>query len=119
MNAYQYILNQISKGVEPFVVAMLSIFYYIINAGTTINDMTAENLATVMTELGFTYNTSTDVFNDGTSDYTIYQIINKVITDYYPDSETLNAAIMILIIKICNQKSKITAEEKTTLIGLL
>jgi len=120
MNAYEYILKQIQNGVESFVVAVLSIYFYIISTGTlTQNDMTSDNLASVMTTLGYTYDTSTDTFNDGTTDYTIYQLLDKIRTDYYEDSEPLHNGTMLLMIMTLKNKGKITEEQATTLKGLL
>lgn len=120
MSAYEYILEQIKDGVESFVVAILAIYFYIISYGTfTQNDMSEENLALVMTKLGYTYNTSTNELTDGTTTYSIYNLVNKVISDYYPSSKPLSSGIIILMLSTLTARNKITSEQATTLKGLL
>jgi hypothetical protein len=120
MNAYQYIVDTIAAGTEHLVAAMLSIFFYFISTGTlTANDMTASNLAIVMASLGYSYNTSTDIFNDGESDYTINQLLSSVITDYYATTAYLDAGTMNGLIDICYAKGKIVVEERTALLALI
>lgn len=120
MNAYEYILKQIEDGVDGFVVAMICIYLYIISSGTlTQNDMTTENVNYVMTKLTYTYNAETNILNDGTSDYTTFQLLSNVITNYYATSEPLHNGTMLLMIINLKNKNKITETEATTLKGML
>lgn len=120
MNDYEYVLSQIRAGVSSFIVAMLSIFFYFISTGTlSQNNMSASNLAAIMTSLGYTYDTATDTFNDGSVNYSTYLLIDKVITDYYAKSEPLNVGVMRLMIVVCNKKLKITDEQKSALLARL
>jgi hypothetical protein len=91
MNFYEEMLKKIVDGrMSKLSIAMLSIIYYVIGS----KGMTADNLADIMSKLGYTYNTSTNVLNDGTTDYTVYDLLNKVITDLYPIDEILYPATM-------------------------
>jgi hypothetical protein len=115
MNAYKDMLAELAAGTNHFVIALLSAFYYIINAA----GMTAENLADIMTKLGYTYNTSTNVLNDGIKDYSVAAQIEYALNSFYPTSKPLNPTTMLCMIIVCYRKSLITSTEKATLIGLL
>ena len=115
MNAYQDMLAELAAGTSQFVIALLSAFYFIIGA----SGMTAENLADIMSKLGYTYNTSTNVLSDGAKDYSVSQQIEYTLKNFYLTSKPLNPTTMLCMIIICYRKGLITSAEKTTLMGLL
>lgn len=115
MNAYLDMLDEINAGTNGFIIAVLSIMYWLVGAA----GMTDDNLADVMARIGFTYDTATNIMHAGEAEYSIYSLLYKVIDETYPEEKTLNTAFLKLTIIKVYKLSLITAEQKTTLLGAL
>jgi len=91
MNFYQKMCEKITEGKMPkLAIAMLSIVYYILGS----KGMSETNFIDIMNKLGYTFNKDTFILNDGTTNYSIYDLLNTVVTTIYPIDEVLYPATM-------------------------
>jgi len=109
VNAYLLILKRIEDGANYYIIALMSITYYAINA------ITSAELSQIMTLLNFTFDTSIKALNDGTTDYTVASLFSYCVANLYAASETLNEGIMGLALYNLAKYSYITSDEKATL----
>ncbi|MDD3267235.1 MAG: hypothetical protein PHC75_08685 [Burkholderiales bacterium] len=116
MNWYNAMIKEIDKNLmSKFNIAIISITLWIIKA----QGMTTEHLIDIMTRLNFTFNNSTLLFNDGSRDYTIYQLLNLCVTSVYPVSKMVTPLIMIASIEDSYKNGYITEQEKLSLEAVL
>lgn len=115
MNSYETILNQIKSNIfNALDIALMSIMYWVIQSP----GMSDEHLADIMSRIGYTFDTSTMTLNDGTSNYTILQMLQNAISDIYTTSK-IPPESLALVINKCKSKGYITAEQAQTLIDSL
>lgn len=111
MNKYDELLEWIESGASSFVVAMLAIMYYIIQA----EGMSAANLTDIMTRLNMTYDTTTHVLTCGETTCTIYDLVLKVINEYYENSIVVTPELITLLIYKTKRYGYITSAQATEL----
>lgn len=111
MNKYDELLEWIESGASSFVVAMLAIMYYIIQA----EGMNASNLADIMTRLNMTYDTTAHILTFGETNCTTYDLILKVINEYYENSVVVTPELISLLIYKTKRYGYITSAQATEL----
>ena len=114
MGSYEKLLEYIKANENSMFIAMLSILYFIIG------DITSAELTDIMTRLGMSYNTSTNVLTDGETSYSIYDLIYYVVsTNAYKKSLVRDETYMKFNISTALDYGLITSEQSITLEGLL
>jgi len=112
VNYYKYLCEKITEGImQNMSVAMMAIAFWVIKA----EGMGSDNLQDIMLRLGFTFDEPAAILTAGGTDYTIYNLLDYCVTSVYPNERTLTAAALKCIIKKCENKLYITAEQRTSL----
>lgn len=115
MSGYAELKEWLSRGASSMFVAMLSILYFVIGR------VTSDELASLMTSLSMSYNTTTNILTSGSNTYAVNDLINYVVTTagVYPDSLPMSSTYMLNVIGTAKSFSLITAAQATSLEALL
>jgi len=92
-------------------IVMLAMFWWMTG------ELTETDRNTVLTEVGYTYNSTDKTVTDGTTTYTMYQLLDNCVTNIYPTSDVIDYDMMTGIIDVVYNKGYITADQVTTLKG--
>jgi len=88
-------------------------------AGYIKSSFTADELTELLTTLGWTYDSTAKTVSDGTTTYTMYQLISDGISGVYDNQIFLGKNLMTLIITQAETGGYITAAEQTELVEAL
>lgn len=114
-SSYEELLQQIAnKALSNLEIALMAIAYWMIESP----GMNDAHLTDILTRVGYSFNTTTHIFSDGTNELTIFDMLNQTVNSIYPLSN-LGASDLRLIINKAYRKAYITAEQQTTLINNL
>jgi hypothetical protein len=113
-NAQDVILSAISAKLYSNLVAAMLIMAFFILGEISIDNVTAD-----LELIGWTYNNTTNVYSDGTTDYSVYDLINTCCTQVYPIAIELGKFTLQTVINSALSENYITTEQATTLKGSL
>jgi hypothetical protein len=109
MNAYNELLEDIEAGQSAFSIMLSALLYYMIGK------LSEAHFTDILTRLSYTWDSTNHTVSDGTNTYTVYQLIDKCITDIFPNEKSLSFASAELPIKISYENNYITADEAAAL----
>lgn len=116
MNAYETVMKYVQDGfLKSMSIAVMAIMFWVAQSFTMSND----NVQSIMTELGFSFDTSTAILTVDGTDYTIYQMIEYSINNLYKQEVVITYLAMSSSIKFAHDMEYITDAERDNLKALL